>query len=126
MHIVVCGSAKFAHLKREFPYSLNGQPFIFPTLQNKLRHDVEHYLKLRGIHVLTKAEVQDTSLQKLMGTHGDGLIVLPFPAAEELIASKELFLIGTLQDVYEELWLVAAQRRIQNPVAAAIMNDFKI
>jgi hypothetical protein len=30
-----------------------------------------------------------------------------------------------LQDVYEELWLIAAQRKIQNPVAAAIMKDFR-
>lgn len=126
MQIVVCGASKFANLKRGFPESLNGQPFIFPTLQSKLRHDVEHYLKLREICVITKAEVQDTSLQKLMGTHGDGLIAIALPAAEELIVSKELFLIGTLQDVHEELWLVAAQRKIQNPVAASIMKDFKL
>jgi len=123
MQIVVCGASKFANLKRGFPDSLHGQPFIFPTLQNKLRHDIEHYLKLRGIYVLTKAEVQDISLQKLMGTHGDGLIAIPLPAAEELIASKGLLLIGHLQDIHEELWLIAAQRRIQNPVAAAIMMD---
>lgn len=126
MQIVVCGSAKFASLKKGFPDSLNGQPFIFPTTQSKLRHDVEHYLRLRNIHVVTKAEVQDSSLQKLMGSHGDGLIVIPWPAAEELIASKQLSLIGSLQDVYEELWLVAAQRRIQNPIAATIMKDFKL
>ncbi len=126
MQIVICGGSKFANLKRGFPESLNGQPFIFPTLQSKLRHDLEHYLKLREIHVQTKAEVQDISLQKLMGTHGDGLIAIPLPAAEELIASKELSLIGPLQDIHEELWLVAAQRRIQNPVAAAIMKDFKL
>lgn len=125
MPIVVCASAKFAPLQRGFPASLKGQPFIFPTLHSKLRHDVEHYLKLRSLPVVMKAEVQDISLQKLMGVHGDGLIAIPFPAAEELIARKELALIGTLQDIYEELWLVAAQRKLENPVAAALMRDFK-
>ena len=70
--------------------------------------------------------VQDTSLQKLMGSHGDGLIPIALPAAEELISNKKLINIGTLQDVHEELWIIAAQRRIQNPVAAVIMKDFKI
>lgn len=126
MQIVVCASPKFSNLKQGFPESLIGQPFIFPTLHSKLRHDIEHYLKLHHIHVVTKAEIQDISLQKLMSVHGDGLIAIPLPAAEELIVHKKLSLIGTLQDVYEELWLVAAQRRIQNPVAAAIMKDFKL
>ena len=126
MPVVVCGSAKFAGLKRGFPDSLTGQPFILPTLQSKMRHDVEHYFKLNDIHVVIKAEIQDTSLQKLMGTHGDGLIPIALPAAVELIANKELIVIGTLPDVYEELWLIAAQRRIQNPVAAKIIKEFKI
>jgi len=126
MPVIICGAAKFAHLKRGFPQSLKDQPFVMPSLQSKLRHDVEHFLRLNEIHVNTIAEVQDTSLQKLMGAHGDGLIPIALPAAEELIANKELINIGMLHDVHEELWLIAAQRRIQNPVAAAIMKDFKI
>jgi len=126
MPVIICGSSKFANLKRGFPQSLAGQPFIKPSLQSKLRHDVDHYLKLSNIHVNTIAEVQDTSLQKLMATHSDGLIPIALPAAEELIANGELINIGTLQDVHEDLWLIAAQRRIQNPIAASIMNEFKI
>ena len=126
MPVVICGAAKFSKLKKGFPASLKGQSFVMPSLQSKLRHDVEHFLKLSDIHVNTIAEVQDTSLQKLMGSHGDGLIPIALPAAEELIANSELINIGTLQDVHEELWLIAAQRRIQNPVAASIMKDFKI
>lgn len=46
--------------------------------------------------------------------------------AEEVVAAKELIIIGALQSVYEELWLIAAHRRSQNPVVAAIMKDFRI
>lgn len=126
MPVVICGSPQFASLKRGFPESLKNQPFIMPSLQSKLRQDVEHYLKLRDIHVLVKAEIQDTSLQKLLGSHGDGLIPIAFPAAEELIAAKELVVVGALEDVHEDLWLIAAHRRIENPVAAAIMKSFRL
>jgi len=126
MPVAICASAKFAGLKRGFPDSLKGQPFVMPATQSRLRHDVDHFLKLNEIQVNVVAEVQDTSLQKLMGTHGDGVIPIALPAAEELIANKELMNIGMLQDVHEELWLIAAQRRIQNPAAAAIMKDFRI
>jgi LysR family transcriptional activator of nhaA len=126
MPVTICGSSKFSKLKRDFPNSLKNQPFIMPSLSSKLRHDVEHYLKLNDIKVNTIAEVQDTSLQKLMGVHGDGLIPIALPAVEELLAEKELISLGTLQGVHEELWLVSSQRRIENPVAAAIMKEFKI
>lgn len=126
MPVAICASAKFSNLKRGFPASLKDQPFVMPSFQSKLRHDVEHYLKLNDIHVNTIAEVQDTSLQKLMGAHGDGLIPIALPAAQELISSNDLINIGILPDVHEELWLIAAQRRIQNPVASAIMKEFKI
>ncbi len=126
MNVVVCGSAKFAGLKRKFPESLKDQAFVMPTLQSKLRGDVEHYLKLRDIRVNVVAEIQDTALQKLLGTHGDGLIPIAEAAAEELLKSKDLVVIGTLQEVYEEFWLIAAERRMQNPIAAAIMKDFRL
>jgi len=126
MPIVICGAAKFANLKRGFPASLKDQPFVLPNSQCKLRGDVEHFFKLRDIHVNIVAEVQDTSLQKLMATHGDGLVPLPLPAAEALIENKELIVIGKLENVYEELWLIAAERRIENPVAAKIMKTFEI
>ncbi len=126
MKVVVCGSAKFSGLRKNFPESLTGQPFVMPTLQSKLRHDVEHYLKLRDLNVNVVAEIQDTALQKLLGTHGHGLVPIAENAAEELIKNKELILIGTLQDVFDELWLIAGQRRIENPVAAAIMKEFRL
>lgn len=126
MPVVVCGSSKFSGLKRGFPESLRDQPFVLPMLQSKLRSDVDHFLKLRDIPIDLVGEVQDIGLQKLMATHGDCLVTLPLPAAEEMIAQKELIALGTLQDVHEELWLIAAQRRIQNPVAAAIMKEFSL
>lgn len=126
MPVAICGAGKFTKLRRDFPQSIKDQPMILPSLQSKLRHDVQDYFKLRDIHINIKAEVQDSSLQKLMGSHGDGLIPIALPAASEAIKNKELVIIGTMEDVYEELWLIAGQRRIQNPVAAAIMKDFHL
>lgn len=126
MPVVVCGAPKFACLKRDFPQSLNGAPFVMPSVSSRLRHDVDHYFKLAQIRPVVSVEVQDTSLQKLLGTHGAGLIPVAAPAIEELLDSKELVVIGRLPDVYEELWLVAGERRIENRVAARLMKDFSL
>jgi LysR family transcriptional regulator, transcriptional activator of nhaA len=126
MPVQICAARKYSHLKRNFPQSLDGQPFVMPSAGSRLRHDVDHFLKLAQIRPVVSVEVQDTSLQKLLGSHGVGLIPIAAPAVEEFVQSKELVVLGELPDVHEELWLIAAQRRIQNSVAARLMKDFSI
>jgi LysR family transcriptional activator of nhaA len=126
MPVVICGARKYANLKRNFPQSLDGQPFVMPSVGSRLRHDLDHYFTLAQIKPLVAVEVQDTSLLKLLGTHGAGVIPIAAPAVAELVESKELTALGELQDVFEELWLIAGERRIQNTVAAKLMKEFSI
>ncbi len=126
MPVVICSDKKFAVLKRGFPDSLNGQPMILPTPHSKLRLDIDHWFKLRKLNVDIVVETQDTSLQKLLITHQMGLAPLPLPAAEELVAQKQMVVVGDLEDVHEELWLIAGERRFQNPVATQLFRSFSL
>lgn len=121
--VSVYGAKKFKALKNSFPQSLEGKPFVFPTTHSKLRHDLNHYFKLQGIRALAVAETQDTSLQKLLAEHGVGLA--PFSEVEGL-KENSLLRLGRLKDVYEEIWLISAQRKIENPIAAKLMNSFSL
>lgn len=122
----VFGAPQYAHIKKGFPKSLEGQPFILPTTHSKLRHDLEHYFSLQKLRVVPVAETQDTSVQKLLGIEGHGLIPLPEFTARDLVKDKKLVKLGTLREVQEEFWLVSAARKIQNPVAARIMKSFHL
>lgn len=124
--VAVFGAPKFAHLKKGFPRSLVGQPFILPTAHSKLRHDLDHYFAINKLRVLPVAETQDTSLQKLLGIEGHGLIPLPEFTTRDLIGDKKLVKIGALPNVNEEFWLISAQRKIENPIAARIMKTFQL
>ncbi|MEY4632532.1 MAG: hypothetical protein RIQ81_2652 [Pseudomonadota bacterium] len=126
MPVVICGDRKFAGLKKGFPESLSGQPMILPTPHSRLRLDIDHWLKLKKINVDVFVETQDTSLQKLLVTHQMGLAPLPLPAADELVSNKELVVIGQMDDVHEDLWLMAGERRFQNPVATQIFRVFSV
>lgn len=126
LDVVVCASPKFKNLRKGFPKSLEGQPFIFPTAHSKLRRDVEHYLLVNGIRVDRIAETQDTSLQKLLGQEGVGLIPIAEVAASDLIKEKKLIVLGTLKGVHEEIWLMSSDRKIDNPIAAQLMKGFAL
>jgi len=122
--VAIYGAKKFQPLKRKFPFSLQGQPFIMPSLHSKFRHDLNHFFKTKNINVDTIIETQDTSIQKLLGTQGVGLVPLPEFAGADLAKEKKLFKLGTLQKVTEDFWLVSSPRKFQNPIARNIMENF--
>lgn len=124
--IVICGSPKFKSLTKNFPQSLAGQPFVLPTFHSKLRHDLEHYFRLNQIPITPVAETQDTSLQKLLGTSGVGLIPIAEPAAQDLLKDKSMIKLGRLDGVYEEFWLISATRKNENAIAAKLMRHFSL
>lgn len=126
LDVVVCAHEKFKYLKKNFPKSLEGQPFVFPTIHSKLRRDIDHYFSVNNIKVDCVAETQDTSLQNLLGTEGIGLIPIADIAANELVKEKKLVVLGKMKGVYEEIWLMSASRKIENPIAAKLMKEFTL
>ncbi|MBT5027344.1 MAG: LysR family transcriptional regulator [Nitrospinaceae bacterium] len=123
--ITVFSTKKYQPLKRKFPNSLQDQPFIMPTLHSKLRHDLNHYFQTRQIKIDVVIETQDTSIQKLLGNEGMGLVPLPDIAGKELIKEGKLIKLGRLQGVTEDFWLVSSPRKFSNPIAETLMKNFK-
>jgi LysR family transcriptional activator of nhaA len=124
--VVVCGSKQQLKLKKNFPQSLAGAPLILPTLHSKLRHDLEHFFRLQQIPMNIISECQDTSLQLQMGAEGLGLVALAAPAAADFVKKGQLVSLGQLPQVSEEIWLVAAKRKVENTVAARLWKRFQI
>ncbi|WP_413289183.1 LysR family transcriptional regulator [Bdellovibrio sp. HCB337] len=123
--VAVYGSKQFQSLEKSFPKSLDGKAFVLPTMHSRLRHDLEHYFKLQNIQVLPAAETQDTSLQRLLAANGIGLTALSEVAIED-VRDKDLKRIGRLSGVHEEVWLMSAQRKLENPIAAKLMKVFSL
>ena len=122
--VSIFSTKKFQPLKRKFPKSLQGQPFIMPSLHSKLRHDLNHFFRINDITVDVVIETQDTSIQKLLGNDGMGLIPLPNFAGKKLVKEGKLIKIGALQGVTEDFWLVSSPRKIPNPIALTLMKNF--
>jgi LysR family transcriptional activator of nhaA len=123
--ITIFSTKQFHELKRKFPKSLQDQPFIMPTLDSKLRHDLNHFFRANGISVDVIIETQDTSIQKLLGIEGMGLIPLPDFAGKELVKEGKLIKVGSLRGVTEDFWLVSSPRKFSNPIAETLMKDFE-
>ena len=99
---------------------------ILPTYDSKLRQDLDHWAKLHKIELNVITESQDISVKKLMATEEMGLIPTATHTVTGQVLRGELIEIGQLQGVYEELFLVTAQRKIANPIASKLMESFVV
>ncbi len=122
----IYGSPEFKSLRKKFPQSLNDRPIVLPTYDSQMRYDLEHWLKLNEISVDVIAETQDTALKKMMATNSMAMIPAASHTVQRQVLSGELILIGELDNVTEELYLLSAHRKITNPVAAELMKTFSL
>ncbi|MBI1823345.1 MAG: LysR family transcriptional regulator [Nitrospirae bacterium] len=122
----IFGAPEFKLLRKNFPKSLSGKQFIFPTFDSRLRHSVEQWFRLNSLSTDIVAETQDISLRNLMAIEGLGLIPSARFNVERHVKTGALIEIGSLQGVNEELYLVAAQRQIANPIASHLMREFSV
>ena len=73
------------------------------------------------------AETQDTSLQRLMGIDGIGILALSRSSPSRiLMKAGSLIALGQLTGVFEEFYLIAASRKIENPISSQIMKSFHL
>jgi len=125
-NVAFYAAPKFKFLRKGFPASLSGQPMILPTYDSKLRQDLDHWAKLNRIELDIITESQDIAVKKLMAIDELGLIPTATHTVTRQVLEGELVEIGILQGVYEELFLVTAQRKIENTIAAKLMEVFRI
>lgn len=125
-NVAFYGAPKFKGLRKGFPKSISGAPMILPTYDSRLRQDLDHWAKLNKIELNIVCESQDISVKKLMATNAMGLIPTATHTVTGQVLSGELIEIGQLQGVYEELFLVTAQRKIENPIASKLRDSFVV
>jgi LysR family transcriptional activator of nhaA len=65
-------------------------------------------------------------VKKLLAMHELGLIATATHSVTRQVREGSLVELGVLQGVYEELFLITAQRKIENPIAAHLMASFTI
>lgn len=118
------GSPSFLPLKKGFPTSLRDAPVILPTYDSKLRLDLDHWAKLHQVQWNILIESQDIAVKKHLATQGVGLIAAGTHATQFQTKNKDLIEIGVLDGVYEELYIMKAQRKIENPIAKQIYQKF--
>jgi len=120
------GASRFKHLRKGYPQSISGVPIILPTYDSKLRYDLDHWAKLHEVELNVIAETQDVAMKKIMAVNGLGLIPAASHTVTRQVLEGELIEVGSLQGVYEDLFILAAHRKMVNPIAGKLATGFVI
>lgn len=124
--VCVYGAHGYLNLRKNFPVSLVQKPFVLPTHDSSLRSNFEAWLEGKKIHIDVIGESQDSALKIQMAIQGVAMIIAPQYAVAEHLKNKELYEIGQLLGLNEDLFMISAKRKIENPVALHLMKNFKI
>jgi LysR family transcriptional activator of nhaA len=119
--VTVFGTAKLAAARRKgFPRSLDGAPFLVPTIGKTLRRTLDHYFEQEGLRPRIVAELDDSALLTTFGQAGAGLFVAPSVLEKEVARQYGVMIVGRLESVRERYFAISVERRLKHPAVVAI------
>jgi len=109
-----------ARLRRRFPRSLDGAPFLLPTASSALRRELEAWFDRNDLHPAVVGEFDDSALLKVFGQAGVGAFAGPSVIAREIVRQYGVRLIGRADGPVERYFAISAERRLKHPGIVAI------
>lgn len=117
--LIIVGHPKWKKIK-----SWQRAPLILPTFDSSTRQKLELYFHEQEITPDIVAEVEDKATEIDMAQRGLGLICAIKTCVEPQLKNKTLIQYATLNDIYEEVWMILGKRKILNPLAIHALKYF--
>jgi LysR family transcriptional activator of nhaA len=103
-----------------FPHSLSDAPFLLPSNNSATRRLVDQWFRQKGVHVVVRAEFDDTALMKAFGEAGVGMFIGSTVLEREIRSQYQVEVVGRLDDVQERFYAITVDRKLRHPAVVAI------
>lgn len=123
--IVAVAHPKFERLKKNFPYSLDGMPFLHFTQHSQLRYDTDQFFKLHNITPDIVGEVDDVTLARLSVEKGVGFCLIPKKAVQDSIRQKKMVILGSPKAIQSDMWAITTRSAKTHPLLLKSVSLFK-
>jgi LysR family transcriptional activator of nhaA len=121
-----CGTAFFAapvlakRLRRDFPRSLDGAPFLAPGIDSTLRRALRGWFESRNLRPRVVAELDDAALAKIFGEAGLGVFVAPDVIEKEVCERYHVRVVGRAETLFQRVYAISLERKVKHPGVVAI------
>ncbi|MRG96942.1 LysR family transcriptional regulator [Polyangium spumosum] len=121
--LLYASSSLAKKLRRRFPDSLDGMPFVFPSAVSGLRRRLDGWFAKRGISVSIRAELDDAGLLRVFGGAGRGIFPVRAALRAEVEDLHDVELVGACEGLREPYFALSTERRIKHPAVAALVRS---
>jgi LysR family transcriptional activator of nhaA len=120
-----CGVSFFAapphaHLKKDFPHSLDGAPMLMPSEASSVRHALDVWFESQGVHPTVVGDFDDSALLKAFGQRGLGVFAMPSVIEDEVSRQFDVSLLGRTEQIENCFYAITVERRLRHPAVVAI------
>ena len=118
--VTVFGAARHAELRRGFPASLDGAPFLLPLRDSTLRRMLDAWFDAIDVRPRVVGEFEDSALMKVFGADGIGVFAAPTAVARQVRRQYGVRVLGRVAAVRERFYAISPERRLKHPAVVAI------
>jgi LysR family transcriptional activator of nhaA len=106
--------------RRGFPRSLDGAPFLLPRANSALRRSMDDWFDKQDVRPRVVGSFDDSALLKAFAQVGAGLFVAPTAIEAEVRQQYGVHLVGRLESVREQFYVITVERTLKHPAVVAI------
>ena len=123
-----CGITFFAApalaklVKKGFPQSLDGAPFLLPGEDAAVRPRLLKWFDRERIRPRIAGEFDDGALLKEFGEAGTGVFCMPSVVAPQIKRQYGVVEVGRTNEVMEQFYAISVERRLSHPAVVAISS----
>jgi LysR family transcriptional regulator, transcriptional activator of nhaA len=111
---------EFSSLRKDFPRSLDGAPFLLPGESTSTRRSLEQWWESRAIHPKVLGEFDDVDLLQVYGKRGMGVFAAPSVVEREICDQFDVIVLGRTEEIRERFFAISVERRLRHPAVLAL------
>jgi len=110
---------RLAFLKRGFPRSLDGAPFLLPLDNTAFRRDLDEWFHSENLRPTVVGEFADLALLRVFAEEGFGAFAVP-SVMEEQMRRYGFNKIGATASITIRFYAISVERQLRHPAVAAV------
>lgn len=119
--VTICAAPRLAaSLRKGFPRSLDGAPFLLPTEGAALRRSLEQWFDREEIRPRVVGEFDDSALLAVFGQAGEGAFAVPTVIEADARRHYGVRVVRRLPDLHERFYAITIERKVKHPAAVAM------
>lgn len=110
---------KLSFLKKGFPRSLDGAPFLLPLDNTALRRDLDEWFHSQKLRPAVMGEFADLALLRVFAEEGFGVFAVP-SVMEDQMRRYGFYKIGVTTKITIRFYAISVERQVRHPAVAAV------